>query len=85
MDTTAPDGDPGALLECFRDYLALLARLQLAPQLRGKIDLCCLTNRRRNRWPQRVNSQAGIFENPPPRSRASGRRSKVERIEPNKH
>ena len=38
-DMTAPAGDPGALLEGFRDYLALLARLQLAPHLRGKIDL----------------------------------------------
>jgi RNA polymerase sigma-70 factor (ECF subfamily) len=36
---TAPDADPGALLEGFRDYLALLARLQLAPRLRGKVDL----------------------------------------------
>jgi RNA polymerase sigma-70 factor, ECF subfamily len=36
---TEPVGDPGALLEGFRGYLALLARLQLAPQLRGKIDL----------------------------------------------
>jgi RNA polymerase sigma-70 factor, ECF subfamily len=36
---TAPAGDSDALLEGFHDYLALLARLQLAPQLRGKIDL----------------------------------------------
>jgi RNA polymerase sigma-70 factor (ECF subfamily) len=36
---TAPAGDPNALLEGFRDYLALLARLQLAPGLRGKVDL----------------------------------------------
>jgi RNA polymerase sigma-70 factor (ECF subfamily) len=36
---TAPAEDSDALLEGFRDYLALLARLQLAPQLRGKIDL----------------------------------------------
>ena len=36
---TAPVGDPGALLEAFRDYLTLLARLQLAPERRGKIDL----------------------------------------------
>ena len=36
---TAPAGDPDALLEGFRDYLVLLARLQLAPSLRGKIDL----------------------------------------------
>jgi RNA polymerase sigma-70 factor (ECF subfamily) len=36
---TTPAGDPGALLEGFRDYLVLLARLQVAPQLRGKIDL----------------------------------------------
>jgi RNA polymerase sigma-70 factor, ECF subfamily len=36
---TAPAGDSDALLEGFRDYLALLARLQLAPQLRGKVDL----------------------------------------------
>src|SRR5438477_11993259 len=36
---TAPAENPDALLEGFRDYLALLARLQLAPQLRGKVDL----------------------------------------------
>jgi len=39
VDTTSSADDPGDLLEGFRDYLALLARLQLAPQLRGKIDL----------------------------------------------
>jgi RNA polymerase sigma-70 factor (ECF subfamily) len=36
---TAPPGDPGALLEGFRGYLTLLARLQLPPPLRGKVDL----------------------------------------------
>jgi RNA polymerase sigma-70 factor (ECF subfamily) len=39
MGMAAKAGDSGALLEGFRDYLALLARLQLAPSLRGKIDL----------------------------------------------
>jgi RNA polymerase sigma-70 factor, ECF subfamily len=39
VDATAPAENPDALLEGFRDYLLLLARLQLAPQLRGKIDL----------------------------------------------
>jgi len=34
-----PVEDPGALLERFRDYLALLARLQLDPRLQGKVDL----------------------------------------------
>jgi RNA polymerase sigma-70 factor (ECF subfamily) len=37
MSTAA--GDPGVLLDSFRDYLALLARLQLPPRLGGKIDL----------------------------------------------
>ncbi len=36
---TATAGDPDALLETFRDYLVLLARLQLGPPLRGKIGL----------------------------------------------
>jgi RNA polymerase sigma-70 factor (ECF subfamily) len=35
----SPAADPGAVLEGFRDYLTLLARLQLAPGLRGKVDL----------------------------------------------
>jgi RNA polymerase sigma-70 factor (ECF subfamily) len=34
-----PPADPGLLLEGFRDYLLLLARLQLDPRLQGKIDL----------------------------------------------
>src|SRR5215470_14708576 len=32
-------GDPGAELERHRDYLALLARWQTAPHLRGRVDL----------------------------------------------
>jgi RNA polymerase sigma-70 factor (ECF subfamily) len=31
--------DPGANLECFREYLSLLARLQVEPRLRPRIDL----------------------------------------------
>jgi RNA polymerase sigma-70 factor (ECF subfamily) len=36
---TEPSADQKAILERFRDYLALLARLQLDPRLQGKIDL----------------------------------------------
>jgi RNA polymerase sigma-70 factor (ECF subfamily) len=34
-----PAPDPGQELERFRDYLCLLARLQLAPRFQGKVDL----------------------------------------------
>jgi RNA polymerase sigma-70 factor (ECF subfamily) len=34
-----PLPDPGQSLEHYRDYLGLLARLQLAPHLQGKVDL----------------------------------------------
>jgi RNA polymerase sigma-70 factor, ECF subfamily len=35
-----PDADgPGQVLESFRAYLHLLARLQLSARLRGKVDL----------------------------------------------
>jgi hypothetical protein len=34
-----PACDPGPELTRFRDYLALLARLQLDPRWQGKIDL----------------------------------------------
>ena len=36
---TTPVSNPGVLLDGFREYLRLLARLQLSAKLSGKIDL----------------------------------------------
>jgi RNA polymerase sigma-70 factor (ECF subfamily) len=39
MNTRPPNSNLGPLLDSFREYLCLLARIQLSPQLAGKIDL----------------------------------------------
>jgi RNA polymerase sigma-70 factor (ECF subfamily) len=39
MDTRTPARDLGTILDGFREYLCLLARLQLSARLAGKIDL----------------------------------------------
>jgi RNA polymerase sigma-70 factor (ECF subfamily) len=39
MDTETPTGEVGRILNGFRAYLSLLARLQLSARLAGKIDL----------------------------------------------
>jgi RNA polymerase sigma-70 factor (ECF subfamily) len=39
MNNRPPDSNLGPLLDSFREYLRLLARLQLSPRLAGKVDL----------------------------------------------
>jgi RNA polymerase sigma-70 factor (ECF subfamily) len=39
MNTRPPDSNLGPLLDSFREYLRLLARLHLNPRLAGKVDL----------------------------------------------